>query len=415
MKFSFLIPSKNRLELMRHAVDSVRRQEFPDYEIVIADNASDQDYAGYVKSLGDARIVYRRADAPLPVTDNWNRALELASGDYVLMLGDDDALAPAFRSRVEPAVGSQSTPDVVYLAGYHYCYPQVMPGSPKGYLASVRNSRFLAGKSAPFPLPREEAVAVAEASFRFQHLFGFNSQHFLFRSGFLRDIAALGGIFQSPYPDTFAAAVSFLKAGSVMVIPEPVVLIGISPKSFGYYYFNDRATEGYEFLDTATMSPDVRAALEGVVLPGDRNNTNWLVAVEVARRALAPEYPLNVDVGRYRVLQSVAFLREIFLKRIRPVEEIEAFLAKLGESERAGFSGLRAKIEVAAARGRGDTARAFAAIDKDMGQFWPAQVSMIDIGRHASIADAIEWLAMNPTAASSPAAGWSLSRLLGRK
>ena len=256
MKLSFLIPSKNRLELVRHAVDSVRRQEFPHYEIVIADNASKQDYAGYVASLGDARVVYRRSDAPLPVTDNWNRALELATGDYVLMLGDDDALAPAFRARVEPVLQGQ---DVVYLAGYHYCYPGVMPGSPKGYLAEVRNSRFLAGKSAPFPLPREEAVAVAEAAFGFRHLFGFNSQHFLFRAGFLRELAVLGGVFQSPYPDTFAAAVSFLKARAVTVVPEPVVIVGISPKSFGYYYFNDRASEGYAFLDTAAVSPEVRA------------------------------------------------------------------------------------------------------------------------------------------------------------
>ncbi len=38
--FSILLPSRNRPELLRHAVDSVLRQD-ADLEIVIADNASD--------------------------------------------------------------------------------------------------------------------------------------------------------------------------------------------------------------------------------------------------------------------------------------------------------------------------------------------------------------------------------------
>jgi glycosyltransferase involved in cell wall biosynthesis len=410
-KFSFLIPSKNRLELLRHAVESVRRQQLQDYEIIVADNASEQDYGGYLKSIGDARILYRRSATPLPVTENWNQALALASGDYVLMLGDDDALAPGFGSMVLPLVETQDPPDIVYLAGYHYCYPQVMPGTPKGYLADVRNSRFLAGKTAPFQLPREEAVTVAEAAFGFRYLYGFNSQHFLFNARLLRDLAALGGIFQGPYPDTFAATVSFLKARSVTVVPEPVVVIGISPKSFGYYYFNDRADEGYEFLDNETLSPEVRASLEGVVLPGDRNNSNWLVAVEVARRALAAEFPLKVDVGRYRVLQMAAFLRDVFVKRIRHIDEIGGFESRLDAPEQAMFSRLRATVE--GARSRRGAAKAFAAIERDLGQFWPAQVRMLDIGPHSSIIDAIDWLARNPDAGRATGGRRSLLQRLG--
>ncbi len=39
--FSILLPSRNRLELLHHAVHSVLRQD-ADLEIVIADNASDE-------------------------------------------------------------------------------------------------------------------------------------------------------------------------------------------------------------------------------------------------------------------------------------------------------------------------------------------------------------------------------------
>ena len=414
MKYSFLIPSRNRLELLRHAVDSIQRQGIQNYEIVIADNASKQNYGAYVTSLADSRIVYSRAAEALPVTDNWSRALALASGDYVLMLGDDDALTPWFHRQVRMLVEKPADgPDIVYLAAFHYCYPQVMPGSPKGYLADVRNSRFLDGPSTPFQLPHDEAVAVANAAFGFRYLFGFNSQHFLFSAAFLRQIDNLGGIFQSPYPDTFAAVVSFLRARSIMVLPEPAVIIGISPKSFGYYYFNDRPAEGYQFLANENVSPEVRAALQGVILPGDRNNTNWLVAVELARRALGPANTPEVDMGRYRILQAVAFLRDIHLKGARRPQEADEFAQQLDSRERAVFSGLRAVVGAAAAGGRKHLNRAFESIDRELGQFWPAQVRMMGIKGHSSIADAYNWLEAKRAYANLPTASRGLKRVLG--
>ena len=96
MKVSVLIPTRERLQYLRFAVESVRRQSSPDWEIVIADNASTEDIAGYVASLDDPRIVFVRSDEPLPVTANWNAAIDASSGDMVIMLGDDDALLPGY-------------------------------------------------------------------------------------------------------------------------------------------------------------------------------------------------------------------------------------------------------------------------------------------------------------------------------
>ncbi len=393
MKFSFLIPSKNRLELLKFTVDSILRQDYRDFEIVISDNASEQDYSGFVNEIGDERIVYQRVPKPISVTENWNRVLEMASGDYVLMLGDDDALVPRFLPRVSEFISTTPQPDIIYFAAYHYCYPNVMPGTPEGYLADVRNSMFFKDREGPFLLPLEQAQSVAKAACDFRYLFGFNSQHFLFRAGFLKEISVAGGIFQSPYPDTFAAVVSFLKAKSVMVIPEPMVIIGISPKSFGYYYFNDRESEGYEFLDNAEVSAEVRDSLRDVLLPGDGNNTNWLVAVEVARRALAPDIALTVNFERYRILQMVAFLRSIYLKHVRQGSEIEQFMSTLTQSERVVFGALRTAVEAAKLGGRDFVIRVFQFIDRELEQFWPAQVTMIDIGKHSNIGDALNWLA----------------------
>jgi len=394
MKFSFLLPSKNRLELLKFAVDSILRQNYRDVEIVISDNASEQDYAGFVSGLRDDRVVYRRMAEPVSVTENWNNALSIATGDYVLMLGDDDALAPWFIEKVSRQIGGGGQqPDIIYFSAYHYCYPNVMPSSTEGYLADVRNSAFFRNRSGPFLLPTDRARSVARAACDFRYQFGFNSQHFLFRAGFLNEISAIGSIFQSPYPDTFAAVVSFLKARSVRVVPEPMVIIGISPKSFGYYYFNDQQTEGYEFLNNAKVSADVRDSLRNVLLPGDRNNTNWLIAVEVARRVLAIDTTLTVNVRRYRMLQIVAFLRSVYLQSVRQRSEVGEFLKLLAPLERLMCRALWALVAVAKVCGRIFVSGIFKVVDRLLGQFWPAKVTMIDIGRHSNIGDAFNWLA----------------------
>ena len=79
MNFSVLLPTRNRLEYLRYAVETIRRQDVPDWEIVISDNCSEDDISGFVAKLSDPRIRYVRTESPLPVTDNWNNALNHSS------------------------------------------------------------------------------------------------------------------------------------------------------------------------------------------------------------------------------------------------------------------------------------------------------------------------------------------------
>src|SRR5262245_17712142 len=100
-RFSVLIPSRNRLEVLQLAVQSVVAQGRRDVEIVVSDNASDQDYVDLLASIEELEVKYSRSDDLLSVTDNWNRALSLAAGDYIIMLGDDDALTPDIFDRLD--------------------------------------------------------------------------------------------------------------------------------------------------------------------------------------------------------------------------------------------------------------------------------------------------------------------------
>ena len=80
MKFSVLLPTRNRLEYLRYAIETVLRQDYQNWEVIVSDNCSEDDIAGYVASLNDPRICYVRTDTFVPVTDNWNNALRLSTG-----------------------------------------------------------------------------------------------------------------------------------------------------------------------------------------------------------------------------------------------------------------------------------------------------------------------------------------------
>ena len=398
LKLSFLIPSKNRLDLLKHAVQSVLDQGDGDIEIVISDNASTEGYREYVESLADPRIVFTRSDEPLTVTENWRRALANSTGDYILMLGDDDALAPNFCREIRKAIADYSAPEVIFLAAYHYAYPKAIAANPTGYLAVVDNAEFLGGADGAFSLTSEYAQDLAHDVLQFRYRIGLNAQHYVLKRSLIDKLAAThGGIYQSPYPDTFAGVLLLTRAQSVVVLPEPLVIIGISPKSFGYYYFSGKHDEGYQFLNNEEVAPEVRQEFADIILPGDRNNTNWLVAAETARRSAGlPASALNVE--RYRKLQIYAMLRAHYIQQNIAQDEFALFRARLNPAEAEIVDRFAATV---AAEGRARASRSLALMVHNAGQYVPPEVKHCAIGPHSDVGDAIAWLRTRDEAATT--------------
>lgn len=308
MKFSVLLPTRNRLDLLRQAVETVRRQDYGDWEAIVSDNCSAEDVGGFVASLNDPRIRYFRTAEFLPVTDNWNNALGHATGDYVIMLGDDDCLLKGHFSAVRRMAESFSQPDLIYVNALQFAYPGVIPSEPEGYLDLSSYSSFFQGATVPFLLEKERALALVRDSLDFRLRFGFNMQHSVIRRKVIGSLAGKGPFFQSPYPDYYATNVLFLKADRILVCPTPLVAIGISPKSFGFYYFNFREKEGGEFLNN--LPEDLRLRFRGTFLPGTDMNSCWLLAMESLQSNYGAEFGLEVNLRRYRFLQALAVYRE---------------------------------------------------------------------------------------------------------
>jgi glycosyltransferase involved in cell wall biosynthesis len=305
MKISVLLPTRNRLDLLKFAVESVVRQDYDDWEIIISDNHSEEDIAGYAASLNDPRVKYQRTGTLLPVTDNWNEALKSSTGDYVVMLGDDDCLVQGYFRVVSGLVRKYRSPDFVYHKALVYAYPGVLPECPDGYLRENACAAFFDGADAPFFLDTGIARTLVADSMNFRVGFDFNMQYSLISRRFIESLRSHGNFFQSPYPDYYASNVMFLKAERILVCPMPLVVIGVSPKSFGFFYSNQQEAKGVDFLQNAPQlasDPKLRA----IILPGTSMNTSWLLAMELLKRNYGSdcrEHGLRVNYRRYRFLQ----------------------------------------------------------------------------------------------------------------
>jgi glycosyltransferase involved in cell wall biosynthesis len=92
--FSIVIPTRQRHDTLKHSIQSVLNQTYSDFELVVMDNFSSAETAEVVASFNDERIKYYRAPEKLSMSDNWELALSYATGEYIFVLGDDDALMP---------------------------------------------------------------------------------------------------------------------------------------------------------------------------------------------------------------------------------------------------------------------------------------------------------------------------------
>jgi glycosyltransferase involved in cell wall biosynthesis len=93
---SILIPTYNQnLEYLQQSVESALAQTYPNIEIIISDNHSDNDTPQYLTSLKDKKIRLVKPPTHLPITPHFQWLSEQAQGTYISFLCSDDWLEPS--------------------------------------------------------------------------------------------------------------------------------------------------------------------------------------------------------------------------------------------------------------------------------------------------------------------------------
>ncbi len=96
MKVSIYIPTKNRLDLLKIAVDSVLRQTYESIELIVVNDGSTDETQKYLEQLtaSDNRVKYINNAQSKGACAARNAAIESASGYFLTGLDDDDLFEP---------------------------------------------------------------------------------------------------------------------------------------------------------------------------------------------------------------------------------------------------------------------------------------------------------------------------------
>ncbi|MEK6805819.1 MAG: glycosyltransferase family A protein [Pseudomonadota bacterium] len=92
------IPVRNGATTLRAALDSVLRQKHRRIEVIISDNASEDDTATLCQEYAqaDPRVHYFRQSTPLRGWQNFQFAFEQSTGDYFMWAAHDDVRDPDY-------------------------------------------------------------------------------------------------------------------------------------------------------------------------------------------------------------------------------------------------------------------------------------------------------------------------------
>jgi len=89
-KISVIIPTYNRSKTLGRAIESVLKQTYTDWELIIADDASTDNTEEFVKKYTNENVRYYKIDQNKQKSYTRNFGVSKAKGEYVAFLDSDD-------------------------------------------------------------------------------------------------------------------------------------------------------------------------------------------------------------------------------------------------------------------------------------------------------------------------------------
>lgn len=223
---TLIVPTKNRQHTAIQTIaEAAKLAPAGELEIVVHD-CSDAPLLRdrlAADSLLD-RVVYRYVDRPVSMTENWNLAMAYATGEWVTIIGDDDALAPGVLE-----VARWATPrgyEAVKSGHYSFYGHPDLPD--RSVAARLRVAPFTGAVSELHAGPLiERAARTGDAYADLPMVY----QNLVRRSLFERIHAMAGHYFDGLAPDIYSAFAIGALIDRFAVVDYPLTILGASASS----------------------------------------------------------------------------------------------------------------------------------------------------------------------------------------
>jgi glycosyltransferase involved in cell wall biosynthesis len=221
--FSIVIPTFNRSELFPYAVQSILKQTFEDFEIIICDNCSADETSQVARQFTDPRVKYTQTPRHFVIADNWEYARSHATGKLIMMLSDDDALVSTALERFA---------DEATRHGADFLFSRVAEYRDQSYPGPGKNSVDCPAFSGSSHLV--SADEFVRPLFSFRPKFNMHPSAFVFAktiADFVR--SRTGRFFWTNGVEYSAWPITTIFAKNIIYIDAPLTILGRTGKSWG--------------------------------------------------------------------------------------------------------------------------------------------------------------------------------------
>ncbi|MCZ4244706.1 glycosyltransferase family 2 protein [Pedobacter punctiformis] len=238
MKISICIPQYNRIQYLKISLLKIAEQKEAEIEIVISDDASTDDTSLQIEELKKTYpfpINYFRFESNQGYDRNLRKSLELASGDYCFILGNDDTLIDdKVINRLTKFIQENNYPDIGFCNSADYL--------------NIDDAQIRAQQTA-------NIGTGANIALKYYSSFSFVAGLIFKKSAF--DSVNTSKLDGSIYVQIYLATLIIIRGGYLFTIKEPLILKDIrvnNEKANSYLDTLPRTKSEYKVLDAGLPS-----------------------------------------------------------------------------------------------------------------------------------------------------------------
>lgn len=228
IKYSVVIPTRNRAEYLPYAIKSVLNSKRRDIELIISNNFSTDETEEILSKISDSRIKIISPNETLPMAGHYEFAISHAKGEWITILGDDDAVMPYIFDSIDNYISQYPGIDIISSVRAYYFWKgcedvngNAVVRYQSNFKSQLRSTKkdlmsVLKGLRICFNMPQIYTTCVVKRSLY---------EEIKINSG--------GCFYHSIIPDMYSVVALCLKRKKYLRVEEPLFWVGTSNKSLG--------------------------------------------------------------------------------------------------------------------------------------------------------------------------------------
>jgi len=229
MKITIVIPTRNGEKYVMHAIQSVLSHDYQDCEVLVSVNHSDDDTLLELKKINDKRLKILSPPSLLSMSAHFEWCIAQATGEWVTVLGDDDAIMPNFFSEFQRLTAKWPKAEAIRFVRALYYWP----GCEAVYKESI-----LSFMAIDYDYAVNSRIELARCLLGVS---GYANLPQLYTTGIIKRILierirnkSGGRLIHELSPDIYSGVTVALETTNFIVSETPVFWVGTSVKSNGY-------------------------------------------------------------------------------------------------------------------------------------------------------------------------------------